>query len=259
MNFIVLIIVFLATFLGNIAGIGGGIIMKPAFDAFNVFSASMVGFYSSFIVLSTTSVSCYMSYKDKSLKIDHKIINIMIGSFFGGYIGNRLLSQTFNLFGDGITNAIQSILLIIMLCFVIYGYYHELKYKSKYTNNIVFITSIGIVLGLVSTYLGIGGGPLNILVFISIFHMDIKEATICSILTIFVAQIINIITYLFTININLIEYSTLFLMILIGITGGILGKRVMKRIQPIQIKRIFICLMITVIIINILIIFKDVL
>lgn len=257
MNFIVLIIVFLATFLGNIAGIGGGIIMKPAFDAFNVFSASMVGFYSSFIVLSTTSVSCYMSYKDKSLKIDNKIINIMIGSFLGGYIGNRLLEITFNNYGDNITNIIQSSLLILILCFVIYGYYHEIKYQSPITNNTIFISIIGLTLGLVSTYLGIGGGPLNILVFISIFHMDIKEATVCSILTIFVAQVINVITYLLTIDINNVQWLTLILMIVIGIIGGIYGKKVMRKLEDKQIKKVFILLMLSVIAINTLIIFKD--
>ena len=54
---IFILISFLASVIGCICGIGGGVIIKPVMDAFHMYSVSTISFMSGCIVLSMTAYS----------------------------------------------------------------------------------------------------------------------------------------------------------------------------------------------------------
>ena len=57
------IIVLVATTLGAIAGLGGGVIIKPFFDTLGIFNTSTIAFYSSVAVLTMSVVSIIKQIK----------------------------------------------------------------------------------------------------------------------------------------------------------------------------------------------------
>ena len=58
------IIVWIATFIGAITGLGGGIIIKPAFDFVGLDQAAMISVYSTIAVFSMCIVSLYKRWDD---------------------------------------------------------------------------------------------------------------------------------------------------------------------------------------------------
>ena len=54
---IFVLVAFLASVIGCICGIGGGVIIKPVLDAFGLYSVSTISFMSGCIVLSMTTYS----------------------------------------------------------------------------------------------------------------------------------------------------------------------------------------------------------
>ena len=63
--------------------------------------------------------------------------------------------------------------------------------RTLEVSNLVAIVTIGLTVGMISVYLGIGGGPLNIALLVYFFSMKAKDAAAYSILMIFFAQIIK--------------------------------------------------------------------
>ena len=56
-QFVFILVSFLASVIGCICGIGGGVIIKPVLDAFALYSVSTISFMSGCIVLAMTTYS----------------------------------------------------------------------------------------------------------------------------------------------------------------------------------------------------------
>ena len=70
--------------------------------------------------------------------------------------------------------------------------------KSFHLKNPITILLGGVVLGILSSFLGIGGGPINIMFFLLFFSMSMKEATVYSVAVIFFSQLSKLVTYVAT-------------------------------------------------------------
>ena len=86
------------------------------------------------------------------------------------------------------------------------------------------------VLGVISTFLGIGGGPINVCVLCLVLRTDTKEVTFYSLLTVMFAQVAKLfklaVTGGFTSNVILdvnLEWWALVIMIAAAVIGGLLG------------------------------------
>lgn len=87
------VIILIATIFGAIAGLGGGVIIKPLFDIIGVHDASTIGFYSSVAVFTRCVVSIFKQIK-KGFQFDLKtMIFIAIGSLIGGLLGENILNN----------------------------------------------------------------------------------------------------------------------------------------------------------------------
>ena len=99
---------------------------------------------------------------------------------------------------------IQSIILLIINVVIIF----YMKNKSSIrTLKINICILIGLSLGIISSFLGIGGGPLNIAVLYYFLSMSAKESTINSLFIIFFSQVTSLVTTLLTWDITKFDFD----------------------------------------------------
>lgn len=243
---------FGASIIGAICGIGGGVIIKPVLDAFGVLDVSTIGFLSGCTVL---VMSCYSVVKSKvsgSSSIDMATgTPLAIGAAVGGVAGKSLFQWVASMFEDPNTaGAVQAITLgIITLGTLIYTLKKD-KIKTYHIKNIIVCLVIGFVLGIMSSFLGIGGGPINLVVLYFFFSMTTKVAAQNSLYVILFSQATSFLQTLFT---GLPQFSALLLagMIIAGLLGGICGRIINKKIDDKVVDKLFIGLMAVIILINI--------
>lgn len=177
-TFIFLTISFLASTVGAICGIGGGVIIKPVLDAFGVLSVSTISFLSGCTVLAMSTYSVVKAKLAHENQIDMQMTTpLAIGAAIGGIVGKELFSQIKGLFENANTvGAVQAgCLVVITLMTLIYTINKE-KIKTHKIEKKSVCLLIGLLLGIMSSFLGIGGGPINLVVLYYFFSMTTKCA-----------------------------------------------------------------------------------
>lgn len=249
---------FGASIVGAICGIGGGIIIKPVLDAFGILDVAAISFLSGCTVLSMTTYSVLKSKASGKSHIDARIgTPLAIGAAVGGLLGKHLFSIVKAMSADhNQVGAVQAAcLLVVTLGTLVYTIYKE-KIKTYETKNLAACTGIGIFLGILSSFLGIGGGPVNLVVLFFCFSMTTKTAAENSLYIIFFSQISNLLSTIVTKSIPAISIWLLLLMVTGGILGGICGRYWNKRIKEKTVDQLFIALMVVMIVINLYNIYK---
>ncbi len=253
MTFIlVFTICFLASIVGAICGIGGGVIIKPVLDAFGIMDVSAISFLSGCTVLSMTTYSVIRSRRSGSSAFDaHTGLPLALGAAAGGILGKQLFDLVKSMSSDpNKVGAIQAIcLLIVTLGTLIYTIYKN-RIPTKQIKNVAFCGIIGLCLGLMSAFLGIGGGPINLVVLFYFFSMDTKAAAENSLYIIFFSQIASLLFTILGGKVPAFPLEMLLLMAVGGIFGGICGRSVNKKIDNKTVDKLFIALMILMIGIN---------
>lgn len=252
MNFILLIISFLASAVGAVCGIGGGVIVKPVMDSLSVASVSAISFLSGCMVL---SMSCYSVGRElvaRESLVDFKTgTPLAIGAALGGILGKSLFSLIRNISPQpecvgGYQSISLAIIVIITLIYTLYSdRIHTLKVK-----NVPICLLIGTVLGILSSFLGIGGGPINLMLLYYFFSMTTKVAAQNSLYIILVSQVTSLLTTIFTKSVPECKLIWLIMMIVGGVAGGMAGRKLNKRLNDIQVKKLFIVLMALIICIS---------
>ncbi len=255
---IFLFVCFTASIVGAICGIGGGVIIKPVLDAFGVLSVSAISFLSGCTVLSMTTYSVIKSRLGRQSKFDSKIgIPLSLGAAGGGIVGKWMFSFISSLSADkDRVGAIQAAcLMLVTVGTLIYTLYKS-KIKTYTLTNAPLCIVIGLVLGILSSFLGIGGGPINLVVLFFFFSMSTKVAAENSLYIIFFSQLASLIASLVTGSVPEFSIGILILMVFGGIAGGICGRSLNKKIKEETVDRLFIGLMVLMIVINIYNIWK---
>ena len=240
-SLICFIIAIFASFAGASCGIGGGVIIKPLLDLISVTSVAAASFLSSSTILSMSVYSVIRASRDKSTSLDLKISTpLAIGAAVGGVAGSllfKLVKASFE--NPDSVGAAQAIVLMVIITAiaVIYTFFKEKIPTLKITGKPLCLL-IGLCLGLISSFLGIGGGPINLVVLYFFFGMDAKRASLNSIYIILFSQSANIITTL-VFAAPSFEWYLLLLMIAGGISGGIIGRAVNKKLSVRAVDRLF--------------------
>lgn len=253
-----LAVCFGASIVGAICGIGGGVIIKPVLDSFGVLDVTAISFLSGCTVLSMTTYSVLKSKVSGESHVTMKTgFPLAIGAAAGGLVGKWLFSYVKSLSSDpNKVGAVQALcLLIVTLGTLIYTIY-KAKIKTYHVENAVVCVLIGLVLGIMSSFLGIGGGPINLVVLFFFFSMSTKLAAENSLYIIFFSQIASLISTIVTGSVPDFQIGVLVLMVAGGIAGGICGRTINKKIDEKTVDKLFIALMVLMIVINIYNIFK---
>lgn len=246
------LISLLATCFGGICGIGGGVVIKPVLDATGMLAVSAVSFLSGCTVLSMSVINVFKSRKQKGI-LDFKTSTpLAIGSVFGGILGKSLFDLIKSSFdNENYVGAVQAgILILVTFGSLVYSL-NSNKIKTMAVKNIFACAVIGLFLGMVSSFLGIGGGPINLTVLFFFFSMDTKKAAANSIYIIMFSQISSLLQSLILKNVPEIDLFILALMILAGFLGGIFGSKINKKLSASTVDKLFIGFMIFIVCINI--------
>ncbi|WP_297596353.1 sulfite exporter TauE/SafE family protein [uncultured Cetobacterium sp.] len=236
-----------ATILGSLAGLGGGVIIKPVLDAFGHYDLSTVGILSSITVFFMAAVSTFKQIKS-GFKVETSMIVLSLGSILGGGIGSKIFDLFLTFFSDQSTGkGIQAIIIAVLLLGVLFK--NQLpKYSIK---NKALIFTAGLFLGTIASFLGIGGGPINVAILIMLFSFTTKEAAVSSVFIILLSQLSKIL--LITINTGFAAYNLEMLpfMVVGGIIGGLIGAQLNTKLESTHIEKIFNISIILIIFINI--------
>lgn len=247
----------LASGIGGICGIGGGVVIKPVLDATGTMSVSSISFLSGCTVLSMSIISVLRNRKTKGVIDVGTSTPLAIGSVFGGILGKSLFDFLKGLFhNENHVGAVQAGLLILITTGSLLYSIYAAKIHTHHIHSWAASGGIGLSLGLVSSFLGIGGGPINLTVLFFFFSMDTKKAAANSLYIIMFSQLSSLLQSLIRGNIPNLDIWVLVLMVLAGVLGGLLGGRLNKRISAQTVDRLFIGFMAVIIFINIYNLYK---
>lgn len=224
---------------------GGGVIIKPLLDALSPYSIFQINLISSLCVLcmALSSLIKHLIGKKKIFwkTVAYASLGALIGGLCGEFIFDAVKNAAVGAFGANadllikvIQNSVLAVLLIAVLVFMLVK-----KSQGNYepsNSKIIKVFISCIVLGIISTFLGIGGGPINVCVLCIVMRSNTKEITFYSLFTVFWAQVAKLIKLATTggfvnnavFDGNLVWWAML-LMITFAVVGGIVGAVINKK------------------------------
>ena len=243
---------FLASMAGAICGMGGGVIMKPALDTLGILSVPAICFLSGCTVLAMSASNlikgriCGLSKVKMST-----VFPLAAGASFGGIYGKILFNMILARCKDpGRAGALQAGILAVSCLGILIYTFNKTKIHTHRITNVPFCVLIGLLLGFISSFLGIGGGPVNLIVLSFFFSMNTGEAARNSIFIIFFSQAANLLYTLLSGTVPSVSPLFLLIMICAGTAGGTAGSMISRRISEKAVDRLFAGLIIVIIIMD---------
>lgn len=240
MNIIYFFIAIATTTIGSLTGMGGGVIIKPVLDMIGHFDAGTIGILSSISVFSMSVVAIVKQILAKAEFRLGVVIPLGFGAGFGGITGqiifdNLVASFENKTFITVIQNFFLGILILVVFLYMI----NKDKIKSKELTGKVNSFLVGVCLGIISSFLGIGGGPINVAIFIYLFSYDTKMAATSSLIAILFSQISKLASIAFTTGFAEYDLSVLPYMVVGAIMGGFIGSKLTIKFTDKQIEFAF--------------------
>lgn len=239
------LICLLATTIGGISGIGGGVIIKPVLDAFSGLPVNTVSFLSGCTVLAMTIASMLRS-RGGAEKVElGRGTLLAIGAAAGGVLDKELFEWVLGAGGTAVSVA-QQVMMIVLTLGVLAYTLNRSRIVSRDVRSPAACASIGLVLGLLSAFLGIGGGPINLAVLYYFFSMDTKTAALNSLYIILFSQSASFLGTILRGTVPEFRWPVLIVMVIGGILGGILGRSISKKLSSSGVDRLFFWLLLVI-------------
>lgn len=248
MHIFAFLVALTASVCGAIAGFGGGVIIKPVLDAVGIYPVSTVSFMSGCTVLAM-SVSSLLQTRKDGVKLQIRTSTpLAIGAAAGGIAGKLL----FELIRGGAGNerllgAVQAVCLVIITIGVFCYICMKNRLPSYRVNSLGACLVVGGLLGIISSFLGIGGGASNVAILFLLFSMDAKEAAKNSIYIIMFSQIASILFSAAQGTVPQFNWFSLGLMMFGGVSGALIGGTISKRMEARQVERLLQGLLVVII------------
>ena len=242
----VFVVCLCASTIGGICGIGGGVVIKPLLDATGIMSVSTVSFLSGLTVLAMSLISVYKNRKTKELDAKRSI-PLGLGAAVGGVLGKRLFEMIKLAVGaDQLVGMIQAIVLGIMVLGTLAYVRNKAHIRTKDVRSGAVAVIIGLLLGMCSSFLGIGGGPMNLAVLYYFFSMGTKQAAVNSILIILMSQIMSLVMSLATGSVPAFELPVLLGMVCAGALGGFVSAKLHRKLSAETTDKLFFGLLVII-------------
>ena len=244
--FVFAIVVLTATIVGSISGIGGGVLIKPVMDASFPLTTSQISFLSGTTVLTMTIVSLLRSRKD--LKLDLRTLMLALGGAVGGIAGKQIFDMVKKAAGnDAFVGLVQNIIMVLLTGAV---FIYTLKKAKIHTKNLKSPVS-SLAVGVLSSFLGIGGGPINLMILSYLFSLDTKNSALASLFIIFFSQLFSLISSLVTRTVPTFQWPMLLMMMACAVVGSTLGRMFSKKMDNNAVDKLFMALMAVIIALSI--------
>lgn len=245
------LVILAATTLGSFVGLGGGVIIKPILDFIGEEPRMQVDFLSCVAVFTMSIVSTGKAIRNKvSFKKDI-IAFIAAGSIAGGFLGSYCMDLLGEVAKQEIIRCIQAFVLAALLLTVCI--YVSKQRFSFHVKNPVAICLVGLSLGFIASFLGIGGGPINVAMLTLFFSMNVKESAVYSVAIIFFSQLSKLITVFVSTGIEpyVHQWKTLLFILPAAILGGIIGSKFNRKFEDKLIRKVFTTVMILLVLLNV--------
>ncbi len=181
MYLMIFIICLLSTIVGSTIGIGGSIIIKSVIDALGLFDVSVLRTMTSCIVFTMALTS---SIKNAMVKIQpQRNLELIFsgGAIIGGISGKLAFNMCLILANDEkMIRFAQQIVCLIMLLLILFYLTYKHNIQTRKIQHLPIIVALGFILGLTSSFIGIGGGLMNLVCLYYCFSLDSKDAAIVS-------------------------------------------------------------------------------
>lgn len=159
---ILFVICMAASAIGSLVGAGGGVIIKPVIDMLGLMSVEAASFCSGCTVLCMSFVSLAITRKS-GVKLELKISTpLAVGAVIGGFVGKALLEIVSVRHGSQVLGGVQAVALTLITAGVLLYVINKNRLRSLHIENILPCALIGLFLGVISSFLGIGGGTSNV-------------------------------------------------------------------------------------------------
>jgi len=243
------IIILLVISTSAIAGISGGVVLRPVFDLLGFHSPIEIAFYMRIAVLTMTISSTLKQIKMGTKIKPDKALTLALGAVVGGWIGQQILEQMVVYLDGDIIQVFQNIMSLVALAFVLIATRDGVKkYQLKGAHWYIIA---GFALGTFASILAIGGGPINVATFTILFGITLKEATTYSITTILFTQISGLVRMSTEYGgFARFEMGLLWFIIPAAIIGGYVGGKLNIKFSNEQVMKVFKFVVVSTIIIN---------
>lgn len=238
------LIVFFATVIGAATGTGGGAVIKPMFDAVGLDTAATIGVYSTIAVFVMCISSIIKSVRNGLSFELNILLSLSLGSVLGGILGELIFNYATQIIPNHTVTLLQSIGLLLVLLTLILFTQFNVRIRTFKFRNPIFLFVIGSLVGAFSVFLGIGGGPLNIIALVGLMSHTPKSATVYSLSMIFFSQIPKIINLVFNRSVYSFNATLVPLIVLAAILGGIIGTYINHRLTDKQIKLLYLVMIV---------------
>lgn len=240
---VVFLVCLAASTIGGICGIGGGVVIKPTLDSMHLMSVSTISFLSACTVLSMALVSVYRCRK-QLLEGGRSGTYLALGAALGGVTGKMLFDLLkVKLNQDARLLFVQSVVLGLLVLGTLLYTLNKARIRTRKVEGKAATVAIGLALGIFSSFLGIGGGPFNLVVLHFFFSMETKKATRNSLYIVLLSQLANLTRTVLAANVPAFQVPILLVMVSGGVLGGLIGSFAHKRISAEQTDRLFLGLL----------------
>ena len=157
----------------------------------------------------------------------------------GGLLGQWMLKLIVASAPKNLVTVVQNAVLSVLILAVFLYMRNKSHIKSMSLHGLAPSVLVGVFLGICSSFLGIGGGPINVALIIYLFGYDTKSATVCSIVTILFSQISKLGSVALSTGFAVYDLSILPVMVVGAIAGGFIGASLSKKLQEQTVDRAF--------------------
>ncbi len=232
-------------FVMGLLGGGGSILTIPIFVYMFGITPVLATAYSLFVVGSTATVGTIKNFQQKNI---HLTIGLLFGipSFIGTYIIRRYvmyrLPKTLWTFGDFVLS-VDLFIMILFAFLLLLASISMIRNKErldveksiKNSNKIVTITA-GLIIGLLTGFIGAGGGFIIVPVLIFLTRLPVKLAIGTSLFIIMMKSFIGFLGDLQTVE---MDWHFLITFSILAALGILIGIQVAKRTKAKNLKVIF--------------------
>lgn len=219
---------FLACMLGPLCGIGGGVIMKPVIDALQVMSVSAASFLSGVTVMAMSLYTIADRARRHVFAVDlGSMAPIAIGAAAGGAAGKAVFAHVIGtLASPDLVGGAQAAILLALTALSIAYTLNKARLPHPGLSGTAARAALGAVSGAAWSFLGIGGGPFNLVLLVFFLAMPTGAASQASLLIIAFSQAAGLIQMLAAGTVPTFPPMDLVGMIAMAIAGSIAGMRV---------------------------------
>lgn len=238
---LVIAVCVLASVLGPVCGIGGGVIIKPVIDALGIMTVAQASFLSSMSVLTMALATLAQNAMAHTSTVNVRAMApLALGSAVGGVAGKilfGLLERAWD--ASELIGAVQACVLI-GLSAVVFAYtlgrarMRSLTVRSGWASAV-----IGCIAGACWSFLGIGGGPFNLAILGFFFSMESKPAAQASLFIIACSQLAGLAYSLMASAVPDVAPNLLLGGCVAACAGSVIGRRAASRMDSAMVDRLY--------------------